>query len=138
MLAFAVGLAIAGLLSRREARERDGRRLAELSAELAALAEPAGIGAAEVERAPLCCRDGKCPGQLTRRQPVGAPGPEVVEAYRLAFERNGWRADPPSTAEPGTTYFAKEVGGRRVSAAVRVGGEPASAIVMLHLDAESC
>jgi len=137
VVAFAAGLAIAVLLSRRDARERDNKRVAELSAELTALADPAGVGAAEIERGPLCCHGGTCTGLLVRRQQVNAPPGDVVAAYRRALERGGWQPEQVA-GEPDASYFAKDVAGRRASASVRVGGQPATAVIAMYLEAESC
>jgi hypothetical protein len=132
--AFALGVAGARLLSRRDARERDTRRVAGLAAELSALADPAGVGAPEIDRGPLCCRDGGCAGLFSRSQRVSAPAEDVLASYRRALERGGWRTEGVDDA----SSFAKEIGGRRASASVHVGGDPATAVVTVHLDAESC
>lgn len=137
VVAFAAGLAIVVLLSRRDARARDNRRVAELRAELTTLADPAGVGRPQIERGPLCCHDGKCPGVLLRRQQVSAPAADVVTSYRRAFERGGWRPAPVQDRS-GASYFAKDVGGRRASASVRVSGQPTTAFVEIYLEAESC
>jgi hypothetical protein len=138
LVAFAAGLAIVVLLTRRDARERDNRRVEELSAELSALADPAGVSPAEIGRGSLCSLDDRLPDVLlTREQQVSAPAADVVAAYGRALERGGWQPQPPGDVR-GASSFTKEVGGRRAFANVYIDGNPPTAFVEMGLDAESC